>query len=247
MKHRENWVPGKFVYRSGKLVASRDTREVDVSSRLITDLIAKLYDDNLRQHARGSLLDLGCGKVPLFATYEPYVSAITCVDWSNTLHRNEHLDLEHDLNQPLPFEDGVFDTLLLSDVLEHIAEPDFLFREMARVLAPGGKILMNVPFFYHIHEQPHDYYRYTEFALRRFVERSGMEPISVEIIGGVPEVLADIVAKLTAQFPLGGKHLSTLIQATTRLFVKGKIGKRISNKTGRFFPLGYFLIAAKQG
>jgi SAM-dependent methyltransferase len=247
MKNREKWAASKFVYRSGRLAAARNAREVDVSSRLITDLVAGFYDDGLRQHARGRMLDLGCGKVPLFAAYEPYVSTITCVDWGGTLHGGQYLDLEHDLNQPLPFSDASFDTLLLSDVLEHIAQPEALFMEMARVLAPGGKILMNVPFYYQLHEQPHDYYRYTEFALRRFVERSGMELVRVESIGGVPEIFADITAKLVAHVPLAGRHLSALVQATTKFFVRSGLGRSISRRSGKIFPMGYFMIAAKPG
>jgi SAM-dependent methyltransferase len=247
MKCREKWIPSKFVYRSGKLTASRDVSEVAVSSRLITDVIAKLYEDNLRQHAQGRLLDLGCGKAPLLATYEPYVRVITCVDWNNSPHRNEYLDLEHDLNEPLPFADGAFDTLLLSDVLEHIPQPDALFTEMARVLAPGGKLLLNVPFYYQIHEQPHDYYRYTEFALRRFVDRSGMKLISVLPVGGLPEILADILAKLGAQVPWVGRHLSSSIQAVAQLFVRSRFGRDVSSRTGRAFPLGYFMVAVKLG
>jgi SAM-dependent methyltransferase len=245
MNNQDRWKPSKFVYRNGKLIASRDPKEVHVGSLLVSDLIAITYDDNLRQHARGYLLDLGCGKVPLFEAYKAYVSRTMCVDWGNTLHKNEHLDLEHDLTRPLPFEDGTFDTLILSDVLEHIPQPEALFKEMARVLAPQGKILMNTPFYYWLHERPHDYYRYTEFALRRFVEISGLQLVKIEVIGGAPEILADIMAKLAMKIPFLGRPFSSLIQYITHLLVKSRFGKSVSNKTKPVFPFGYFLIAQK--
>ena len=92
-----------------------------------------------------------------------------CVVLENTLHKSEYLDFECDMKKVLPFMDGELDTIILSDVLEQIPQPEHLWKEMSRILSIGGKIIMNVPFYYWLHEGPHDYYRYTEFALRRFV------------------------------------------------------------------------------
>jgi SAM-dependent methyltransferase len=67
-----------------------------------------------------------------------------CVDWSNSLHGNDFLDAECDLTKDLPFADASFDSILLSDVLEHIPTPERLWREMARLLKPEGKLLLFV-------------------------------------------------------------------------------------------------------
>ena len=128
----------------------------------------------IRAHARGRLLDMGCGYVPLYDAYRDLVSENICIDWQNTAHVNPYLDQMVDLTGALPFERGSFDTVLLTDVLEHIPEPTNLICEIARILRPGGKLILGVPFFYWLHEVPHDYYRYTEFALRRFCELSGL-------------------------------------------------------------------------
>jgi len=61
MKHRDSWKPTKYVYKKGKLIASRDPNQVSIGSRLIADLVAAMYGCGLRQHAKGKLLDLGCG------------------------------------------------------------------------------------------------------------------------------------------------------------------------------------------
>src|SRR5688572_2754762 len=127
MKNESKWQPSKFVIRNGNLVASRDPRHVSVSSRLNADLVAQCYDENLKAHARGRLLDLGCGAVPLYEVYKERVTAIVCVDWGNTLHNREYVDYELDLTQPLPFGNGVFDTVILADVLEHIPTPELLW------------------------------------------------------------------------------------------------------------------------
>src|SRR6267142_5681608 len=69
MKNIELWRPSKFIYRKNKLMGSRDPKEVGISSRLMADIVAAHYDQHLKQHVGGKLVDLGCGKVPLYAAY----------------------------------------------------------------------------------------------------------------------------------------------------------------------------------
>lgn len=243
MRDEGSWRETKFVRSRGRLRATRDPKIVGVSSRLVADLVASAYERHLPVHATGRLLDLGCGRVPLYAAYRDLVSDVFCVDWGGSLHKNEHLDLEHDITQPIPLEDGRFDTIILSDVLEHIAAPEQLWAEMARLLAPGGKIIMNVPFMYWLHEQPHDFYRYTEFALRRFVAQAGLTLVLVESLGGAPEVVADIVSKIVRRVPLLGVGVSRSIQAFTSWIIRTGAGRRASASTRDSFPIGYFLVA----
>ena len=245
MQNQEKWKPSKFIYNNGKLIASKDAKEVNIGSRLNVELIADFYQSNLRLHAKGKLLDLGCGKVPLYAAYKEFITDNICVDWSNTFHKNEYLDYELDLTKKLPFNDNEFDTIILSDVLEHIPVPELLWVEMTRILTMNGKIIMNVPFYYWLHEQPHDYYRYTEFALRRFAENSGLKLIQLDPIGGAPEIMTDIFAKNILRLPKLGRSLALIAQWVTLRFIRTKLGKRISVATSSNFPLGYFLVAEK--
>ncbi len=242
MKNYDKWCPSKYVFKKGKLIASRDRNEVGVASRLMADLVANLYQKNIRQYAKGKLLDLGCGKVPLYSAYKEYVTENICVDWKNT---HEYLDFEHDLTNDLPFGDDEFDTVILSDVLEHIPQPEKLWKEMHRILSKDGKLIVNVPFYYWLHEKPHDYYRYTEFALKRFVDESEFTLVKLESIGGSPEVLADILAKHIQFLPIIGHPLAIFVQYVTAAFVKTAFGKKISAKTSKAFPYGYFLVAEK--
>jgi SAM-dependent methyltransferase len=245
VKNEATWQPSKYVVRRGRLVGSRDLREVGLGSRLMVDLIARQYERLLPLHAQGRLLDLGCGKVPLYASYRALVTSCVCVDWANTAHKNEHLDQECDLTRPLPFANAEFDTIILSDVLEHIPTPEALCQEMARSLRAQGKLIMNVPFFYWLHEEPHDFYRYTEFALRRFVESAGLVLVLLEPIGGAPEVMADIFAKHVLHVPLVGRAIASFTQWLTLRFVGSSLGRKLSRKSARKFPFGYVLVAQK--
>jgi len=241
MKNRAQWVPSKFELHRGRLRGSRDARELGIGSRLISDLVAALYQAHLPAHARGALLDLGCGKVPLYAAYASCVDEITCVDWAP----GEHIDLPCDLSQPLPFERERFDTIILSDVLEHMPEPELLWREMTRVLKPGGKIIMNVPFYYSVHAHPHDYYRYTCFALERFVKINTLALVCLLPVGGIVEIIADLFAKAFSKLPLIGAPLAMFTQFVVGAFGRTRLGARVARVSSRHFPFGYFMIAQR--
>ena len=245
MKNKENWKPTKFIQHKGKLRASRDEKQVSYSSRLVADITAKFYDRVIREYAKGYLLDLGCGKVPFYETYVSFISDNFCVDWENSIHKNEFIDMVADLNMPIDIEDNCFDTIILSDVLEHIKEPKLLWSEMARILKEGGTLIMNVPFFYWLHEEPHDYYRYTKHSLTAMAKESGFEIIEIKSLGGAPEILTDIVAKTIHIIPIAGKFISILIQNITWLLINMKIGNKVSRATRDSFPIAYGLVAKK--
>lgn len=245
MKNKDLWAPTKYEYRNGKLRGSNNPKHLAVSSRLMTDITASLYQKYIRKYAKGKLVDLGCGNVPFYSAYKDHITGNTCVDWPNTLHKNQYLDVECDLNQPLPLPDCYFDTIIISEVLEHIANPELVWAEMKRILKPGGRILLSVPFLYKIHEAPFDFFRYTEFALRNFAEKNKLNVLELESFGGLPEVFADITAKYVLKLPLLGRMLSNLLQRACWFFIHTGFGKRISSNSGKAYPLGYFMVVEK--
>jgi 2-polyprenyl-3-methyl-5-hydroxy-6-metoxy-1,4-benzoquinol methylase len=98
--------------------------------------------------ARQTILDTACGNGWLASLYraEHEVVAIDIADAN--LQRLQALGfraIKHDLEQPLPFGDGVFDTVVCSEILEHLFRPDLLLREVMRVLKPGGRVILTVP------------------------------------------------------------------------------------------------------
>lgn len=241
MQSKDLWVETKFVKTAHGYTASPDLNQVAMGSRLIATIQAKTYNQMISRYAQGFLLDLGCGHVPLYGMYRERIIDNICVDWQNTLHKNPYLDYEMDLNQPISFKSETFDTILITDVLEHLAKPELLFSEMARLLKPGGKILLTVPFFYWIHEYPHDYFRYTESALKMFCENHNLTIVELQPYGGAPEIILDIISKNIIKFPF----LVSLCVAIGKLFVDFPPGIKLSIKTAKHFPLGYCLVAQK--
>jgi ubiquinone/menaquinone biosynthesis C-methylase UbiE len=213
----------------------------------VTDRLAAFYSDAIPQHAHGNLLDLGCGRAPLMGYYAGFVDTATLVDWGNSRHQNSLLDLVADLNKPLQLDDESFDTVILSDVLEHIAEPQALLCEISRILRRGGGVLLlNVPFYCPIHEEPFDFHRYTRFSLARMCTAVGLEIKDISPMGGAPEVLIDVTSKLLVQLPLVGRVLAAVFQSAGAWLTKFGPGKHVSARTAERFPLGYTLVAVKQ-
>lgn len=73
----------------------------------------------------------------------------------------------------LPFLDESIDTIVMLEVLEHLRSPHEAMREVARVLRPGGRLLLSIPFLYPIHDAPHDYQRLTQHGLMRDAKDAG--------------------------------------------------------------------------
>jgi SAM-dependent methyltransferase len=237
----DEWQPTKFATRGGRLVASRDPAQLNPGSVLSVDRAAVGYEAALRAHARGRLVDLGCGAVPLFGTYRDVVDSVTTVDWPAGAHERRHVDLMMDLNEPLELASGSFDTVLLSDVLEHIFQPQALVHEIARILAPGGKVIVGVPFYYWIHEAPHDYFRYTRFALQRLADTAGLDVVEIEETGGQVDVITDLVVRLPKRWP---RVQRALVRLVTPALGSGRADRNRS-RTKRRFPLGYTAVFSK--
>lgn len=117
MRNHDRWAPSKYIMTARGLRASRNSQEVGVSSRFIADIQAQIYEQLIRQFAAGKLIDLGCGKAPLYIVYQECVKEVVCVDWSGSFHGKDFLDYEFNLNEPIPLPDQFCDTVLVTDVL----------------------------------------------------------------------------------------------------------------------------------
>jgi len=240
MQNEDKWVPTKFVQRGNSWAASR--HNVGPSSWLFADLVAAAYGRAISMHCRGRVIDVGCGSAPLYLMYKDRSSSVTCIDWGNSLHNVSFCDHYVDLNgkwDDVP--SGAFDTVIATDVLEHLHHPENFFAEAARICAPGGKLILGVPFLYWIHEAPHDYLRHTEFSLRRCCQINSLEVIELVSIGGAPEVIADLAFKMFSP----GRSISKALNFLARGILRCPPFPRLSKRTRQAVPLGYVLVASK--
>ena len=145
--------------------------------------------DEAKKHAKGKLIDIGCGRMPYRGELEPLVDSYTGVDHPSVskLYKS---DIKPDIladAKKLPFKDKEFNIALLFQVLEHVDSPREVIKEAARVLKPNGAIVISVPFLYPLHDMPHDWARYTSSALKGMLNESGFEVTKIVEQGGFVE------------------------------------------------------------
>ncbi len=244
MENREAWKPTRVLRQGVGFKVSADPNAVAITSRLVVTLALRYYEKAIRQHARGKLLDLGCGYVPYLEIYSGLVEENVCLDWENSFHKSPFPDLTADLNNPIPLPDESFDTVLVTDVLEHIREPQLLVHEIGRLLRNNGKAIIGVPFLYWLHEEPFDYQRYTRYGLKHLCEQAGLQIVSQETYGGAPEVLMDILGK-TLTFLPGFSALIRPFCWLCLLVERSRLIRKVSKATAPALPLGYCVVAQK--
>jgi SAM-dependent methyltransferase len=129
----------------------------------------------LKLHARGLLVDIGCGNGRLRELLPDTVRYIG-IDYPTTmaLGYSGKPDILADAAR-LPIASSSVDTVVMLDVLEHLAEPGLAVSEAARILRPGGQCLIHVPFLYPLHDEPYDYQRWTRHGLQHLLERHGLQ------------------------------------------------------------------------
>jgi SAM-dependent methyltransferase len=135
----------------------------------------------------GRLLDVGCGTKPYEGLFG--VSEYVGLDIDNEGSRERAIADEFYDGKTFPFGDQEFDAVLCNQVLEHVFNPDEFLREIHRVLKPGGKLLLTVPFVWDEHEQPVDYARYSSYGLKALLVRNGFEIIRHEKLGADVSIL----------------------------------------------------------
>jgi len=102
----------------------------------------------------------------------------------------------------IPVENGRYDVVLCTQVLEHVAEPWEVFLELNRVLKPRGRLLLTAPLCWDEHEKPYDFYRYTQFGLSHLATRAGFEVQSLEWLEGFCGSFAFHLGRAAHSLPL---------------------------------------------
>lgn len=149
-------------------------------------IIRRALYNGLKRNANylnGITLDFGCGHKPyehLFSV-DKYIG--TDIEISGHDHANSKVDVYYNGNT-IPFEDNYFDSILCSEVLEHLFDPELIISELYRVLKPGGVAIFTTPFVFEEHEVPYDYGRYSSFGIKYLFKKNKFTVIKHEKLNG---------------------------------------------------------------
>jgi len=144
---------------------------------------------DLRSGEPVRILDVGCGPKPYYPFFADVASEYVGVD----VVENPVAELKGSV-EALPVEDGSFDVVLCTQVLEHCDDPAQAVRELRRVTAPGGRVLASTHGVQVYHPSPVDYWRWTHEGLRRlFEQNASWSDLRVDAAAGTASGLAMLI------------------------------------------------------
>jgi SAM-dependent methyltransferase len=144
----------------------------------------------------GNVLNAGCGDRDIRSLVP---GRLYNQDIAEGLH-NADVDIESPLDR-IPVEDGFFNTIICNAVLEHVANPEDVMREFARVCAPGGTLYLTIPFMQPEHKDPTDFQRYTLDGLGLLCQRHGFRVVELHGVHSVYTTLSWILTEWLDPLP----------------------------------------------
>lgn len=124
----------------------------------------------------------------------------------------------------LPFPDNSFDFVLCMGILEHLEYPHAAIPEMHRVLKPGGRIIVSVPFLFPIHDAPNDFWRFTKYGLKVLFKDWEIEELTAET--NFNETFATLFQRVGYQTKF---YLNTIVKSI--IFILANIIAKLPNMT----------------
>jgi SAM-dependent methyltransferase len=199
----------------------------------------------------GTLLDLGAGNQPFKVWYASLAEKCVAADVAPA----PGLDVLS-MAAPLPFGSETFDTVLCTSVLEHVHDAEAAVSEIARILKPGGRLIITVPFLYPTHEAPYDFWRTTHWGLRSVLTRHGLEVdtlaaqggpvllVTHYLIGGFTQLVMVISKRLGRFGSLIDNRLVRAVLAGPQDVVRSRLSYRLT-RLSQAASLGYMAVAHK--
>ena len=136
----------------------------------------------ITKFAKGKLLDIGCGNKPYEKVLNKTIIEYTgCDIVQSSLNKVDILCAATDI----PLESDTFDTVLSTQTIEHVENPNGLVTEAFRLLKPNGFFIISGPLYWHLHEEPYDFFRFTKYGFKYILGKAGFEIVEINPNGGM--------------------------------------------------------------
>ena len=197
---------------------------------------------------KGKVLDIGGKKINKRGSFNPPFKKVE--SW---YYLNPDFSTKPDyccLAETIPFKDNSIDTIIMTEVIQYLPEPQKVLREIYRVLTCGGFCIVSSPYLVPIHgDYWADRYRFTALKLKEMFEEAGFQRIKIEPMGSLGAVLSDTLHVTLTYAQEGQKYLlSRVLRIIFRLSVTFFIWlDHLTETQQKYITIGYFLTAEKKG
>jgi SAM-dependent methyltransferase len=146
----------------------------------VTDSIDQFIESSFFKIEPGHLvLDAGAGECRFREKLKGKLRYIAVdTTWGDQEWDYSNIDVVSQLEN-LPYASQVFDSIICTQVLEHVREPQLVLNELSRILKEEGMICLTAPQGWGVHQPPHDYFRFTNYGLAYLLEKAGFTEISI--------------------------------------------------------------------
>lgn len=202
-------------------------------------------------YLKGKCIDLGAGTAPYQNFISQYVDAYTVADYEdtrNTMFSQANSDFVQADALNLPFQDASIDTLLFTQVLEHVEDPNRALDEIHRVIKQDGILIISVPFIYQAHAEPYDFWRFSEHGIKKMLTDKNFQIEVFHYQGYLGTTLISILNGFLWQLSSRNKLLrnTLLLPILLLLFTFNNIlGLLLDTIKMRAYSPNFFIIAKK--
>ena len=202
-------------------------------------------------YLHGTCIDIGSGNSPYKSYVIPHVTRYIAIDKTLT-HQHMFQDskveyMDADV-MALPFEDNSIDSVLLTQVLEHLDTPYKALDEIYRVMKPNAILILSVPFIYQAHATPFDYFRYSEYGLKKIAKDYNFKTVEFHYQGyfgtAIISMLNGFIWSLLSRYKLLRNTL--LLPVILIIFtINNLIGRLLDTLKMKEFSPNFWLVLKK--
>lgn len=235
--------------REENLTRLDNVEKINISNRdyLVYLSFHKELKTAIQKYATGKLLDIGCGNKP----YEIWVKGkiLEYMGCDIVQSSSNKVDVLCEANN-IPLESNSFETIISTQAIEHIENHQGMVNEAFRLLKVDGYFILSGPFYWHLHEEPYDFFRFTKHGFRYILEKAGFEIIEITPNGGAWATLGQMI---NHTFGFTNSNANTVAKGVKYLFRKLRIHVLV-NKTFSYLDskdfnpintINYVLVAKK--